>query len=173
MLTPQSCRAPGHLVTGTMPPTGKSLRRSLMERFYDHAVMPENIWSECWTWDGYRGNDGRARLSVQRQNCPAATVCYTLHYGPVPEGLIVCHDCNNGHLGCVNPFHLRADTWDSNAQDRVRVGNHATQKLSVADVHAIRARLDAGEKGIRLAEEYGVSKTAISRIKLGKTFANL
>jgi len=45
--------------------------------------------------------------------------------------------------------------------------SHAA-KLTDAQVSEIRRRLDAGERGLHLAAEYGVSKQLVSLLKLGK-----
>jgi hypothetical protein len=42
-------------------------------------------------------------------------------YGPVPEGLEVCHNCNVRH--CVRPIHLRADSHASNMRDAANAGS--------------------------------------------------
>jgi hypothetical protein len=97
-------------------------------------------------------------------------MCYR---GDIPADLLVLHKCNNGAGGCVNPDHLYVGTYDDNARDRVRAGNNATQKLTTQDVIAIKARLATGESGASIARDYGVSRTAISRINTDKTFANL
>jgi hypothetical protein len=43
----------------------------------------------------------------------------------------------------------------------------ARAKLTDADVEAIRRRLAAGEKGLHLAREYGISVAQVSRIRNG------
>lgn len=46
--------------------------------------------------------------------------------------------------------------------------NHVAAKLTWEEVRSIRKRLKAGEKGAKLAEEYGVSPTTITYIKQNK-----
>jgi len=50
---------------------------------------------------------------------------------------------------------------------------HARAKLSEADVKDILKRLAAGERQQTLADEYQVSRSNISRIKTGDTWAHL
>jgi len=47
---------------------------------------------------------------------------------------------------------------------------HAGHKLTAAQVSEIRRRLLAGEKGVRLAEDFGVAVSVISEIKTGKAW---
>lgn len=89
--------------------------------------------------------------------------------GPCPPGMEVCHnDSNpaNNQLG-----NLRYDTRLSNRLDMVRVGNEGRQVLKVPQVYEIRARLEHGDTCIAIAEDYGVDKSTISKIKQGRSFA--
>lgn len=43
--------------------------------------------------------------------------------------------------------------------------------LSIEDARALRARALEGENQQRLADEFGVSQTMVSRIKLGKAWS--
>lgn len=41
---------------------------------------------------------------------------YAKHHGPIGEGLLIRHWCNNSR--CVNPGHLKVGTYEDNLQDR-------------------------------------------------------
>ena len=88
--------------------------------------------------------------------------------GHCPPGMEVCHnDSNpaNNQLG-----NLRYDTRLSNRLDMVRVGNEGRQVLKVPQVYEIRARLERGDTCNAIAEDYGVDKSTISKIKQGRTW---
>lgn len=92
-------------------------------------------------------------------------------YGPVPDGLVVRHKCDERM--CVNIDHLELGTYKDNMKDRSdrgRCNTHcgetrADAKLTLKQVLEIQEA-----KGIQreIAEKYGVSQSRISTIKSGK-----
>lgn len=88
--------------------------------------------------------------------------------GPIPEGLCVCHRCDNPP--CCNPAHLFLGTKKDNTQDALRKGrlytargeDNANSKLTRNDVRDIRASHDTQQ---RLADRFGVSPTLIWLIR--------
>lgn len=78
--------------------------------YYGNTTAPSN--SER---SGYTGvyRDGRAVGTAHRIAC-------ILAHGPVPDGYIVMHSCDNPP--CCNPAHLRTGTYAENARDRQQRG---------------------------------------------------
>jgi hypothetical protein len=83
-------------------PTKDAPSRSLtlQQRLDAHIKRGEG----CWEWTGYKDRDGYAKLRMNNKAMLAARLVYRLHYGDLPEGMIVRHKC--GHRPCVNPEHL-------------------------------------------------------------------
>jgi hypothetical protein len=107
-------------------------------------LLPPRFWSKvnphgpvpphcpelgpCWVWTAalLRGgyghfwvgsrSDGTHRLVSAHRHIYAALV------GPIPEGLHVCHHCDNP--SCARPGHLFVGTQADNAADRERKGRH-------------------------------------------------
>lgn len=83
---------------------------------------------------------------------------------PIPDGLCVCHSCDNP--ACVNPNHLFLGTIAENDKDRNRKGRQArgetngNARLTLRVVEEIRSRYP-GESLISLGREFGVHPTTV------------
>lgn len=132
----------------------------------------------CWLWTGKRNRDGYG-LSAFHYRChPAHRVVWEMTYGPIPEGLRVCHHCDNPP--CVRPDHLFLGTDRDNAADRHQKGRDARgeritrARLTAEQVRAIRARFAEGDIRMRdLATIHNIHPSAISRILAGRRWQHL
>jgi hypothetical protein len=75
--------------------------------------------TECTTWP-FATNMGRAVIGVDGRPVFVHSIVCSWYHGPCPPGLECCHSCGHGYQGCFNPRHLRWDTRQANADDRVR-----------------------------------------------------
>jgi hypothetical protein len=93
---------------------------------------------------------------------------YAINVGPIPDGMFVCHRCDNRR--CVNPGHLFLRTALDNNRDAARKGRSAIgernggTKFSDATVRQIRALHASGIRQCDLAANFGVSRMQVSRI---------
>ena len=79
-----------------------------------------NFLGNCWDWIAGKDKNGYGRTRIDGRADSAHRVSYQLTYGPISEGLIVMHSCDNPC--CVNPNHLSLGTKGINAQDCVAKG---------------------------------------------------
>jgi hypothetical protein len=121
-----------------------------------------------------------SRIDGTRRNMLAHRYSYTVFIGDIPDGMFICHKCDNPK--CVNPDHLFAGTRQDNVDDRERKGrnnppkaeNHAKAILKWSDVNNIREKYSTGKYTQRqLASEYGLkshkSITDMLKFKTWKT----
>jgi hypothetical protein len=150
----------------------------------------------CWKWTRYCGNatnKGYGQYHFRDKKVYTHIFAYKLACGDVPQGLEVCHTCDNP--SCCNPKHLFLASHQENMQDRSRKGRgggargrkpglrksyddvplrepnnksgerNAKAKLTDDQVRRIRSRYAEGDISQRkLAAEYGVHASLIGFI---------
>lgn len=184
----EQCDKPGEYIRGMCPMHYQRwrLRGDPLWEPKPLATPEERFWSaveksdDCWTWkralNHVRGGYGCFNAGG-RKMIGAHRFSWTLHYGPIPEGLFVLHRCDNPP--CVRPDHLFLGTHaenmaDMEAKGRRPVGERAYQaKLTDADVVAIRNAADAGERHADIAKRYGTGRSHISQIAGGTTWTHI
>lgn len=141
--------------------------------------FPERFWAKvrktksCWIWTGAKlyGGYGRIKKELGEShpgNISAHIASWVLHYGPVPLGLCVLHDCPNGDRpDCVNPNHLWVGTNGDNSKDMIKKGRssygerNGTSKLTDSQVKEIlrrHVRVSYRKSNSKeLAKEFGIS----------------
>ncbi len=132
----------------------------------------------CWNWLGFKDRlgYGHVRASQLCDSILTHRVAWTCLYGRIPAGLDVLHECDNP--SCCNPSHLRLGTHQDNMRDkaargRVVVKSGQQSNLSSLTEEAVtyiwenRHRHQSKE----LATKFGVTKSAITRIYSGRTWA--
>lgn len=164
---------------------------------YDHNSRPieERFWEKvkksdypdgCWNWTGARSGPGWYKgggygiigsCGKNRRGIGAHRVSYMLNVGEIPEGMCVCHRCDNPR--CVRPDHLFLGTQSDNMQDASRKGRtrgvltsqrvsgekNVKAKLNREQVELIRKmNSDTGEPYGSIARRFGVTSVLIGMI---------
>lgn len=119
--------------------------------------------SGCWEWGGPCEYAGYGAFKVQGKTHKAHRTSFQHFKGPIPDGLVVRHKCDNPP--CINPDHLELGTTADNMRDRDTRLGPPTAKATPAIVQEIRSKY-TGSRGEQaaLASEYGYSINMINRI---------
>jgi hypothetical protein len=154
----------------------KDARARFQARLFSHVDTSAGLWG-CWEWQAGGTKDGYGTIKIGGKMCRTHRAVYELYHGPIPDGLCICHTCDNRR--CCNPAHLWVGTIAENSADRDEKGRHSPArgeqvhgvKLHAADVQEIRALLAAGVPQTVIAARYGVSTPLIWHIKMGRAWA--
>lgn len=154
------------------PEGGRAGQKGDRLRWIETVAVPCQS-DDCLTWPFCTNERGYAHFQKGSwQGYASRYVCILAHGEPADPAMQAAHSCGNGHLGCVNPRHLRWATPKENAMDSIAHGTHvagqthANAKLTDDDIRAIRSARGISQPA--LGRMYGVHQATISRILLGK-----
>ena len=141
--------------------TAKSPAQRLKDR------LKEDINSGCWEYQGAKFSEGYGQIKIHSQVYRAHVLAYSLFVGEIPEGMNVCHHCDNP--SCCNPSHLFLGTHAENMADKVAKGRQAkgealshTKKTPVL-VHRAKSLRSDGLTIRQTADKLNVSTASITR----------
>lgn len=152
--------------------------QSITSRFW--SKVDKRNSDECWEWTGARASNGYGNFAIHSGDFEKVhRMSWMIEHGPIPDGLCVCHECDN--RACVNPDHLWLGTIRDNNQDAVNKGrtrvvfgsDNQKAKLNETDVRRIRQLLSEGYTHRKIAAEYGVTHPLIGQISRGKIWRSV
>lgn len=156
------------------------------QEIFDRSTRTE---TGCLEWGGALRPDGYGYYSVGEYRPSGSIILRSAHrrscelfWGPIPEGFVVMHHCDNPC--CVEPLHLKATTQRENLADMTRKGRRksvgsprtkfhqsgAENKMAKLDedkVSRIRGLSASGMTQRSIADLFGVSQTCIGKILRG------
>lgn len=138
-------------------------------------LRPQRFWAHvektatCWLWTGSVDKDGYGKYGKLEK---AHRLSWLLHYGLLPDNLLVCHHCDNPP--CVRPEHLFLGTNSDNQQDAIRKGRKympqgeecSWTRVPEEDIEAV-FRLVGTLSQRLIAQRLGLSQGYVSELLAG------
>lgn len=141
----------------------------LIERFY---LLVDKIATdtECLEWRGGYSSAGYGYFAWKGKAYPAHRMAWIIVNGEIPDGLLVCHRCDN--RSCCRIDHLFLGTPADNSRDMVSKGRQGSAKgershlakLTEQDVIAIRSDLYKDWTYRAIGKAFGIGEWEVSAI---------
>ena len=145
------------------------------ERFWSKVEIKRP--DECWNRTASKNHKGYGQFSKgtgvsDRKIVRSHRYAYESQSGEIPDGMLVCHTCDNP--GCCNPAHLFLGTDQDNVKDMIKKGRRgrARRHHRLTEQQAMQIKASE-EPGFKLAAEFGVSDTTVSAIRKGHRWKEL
>lgn len=158
---------------------GHSTKVPSIKRFWKYVKITQG----CWEWSGYIGAGGYGVISSDDGKLMKAhRLSWSIKHGPIPDGLKVCHKCDNPK--CVNPSHLFLGTQSDNVQDckkKGRISNrpqpgesNPMSRLTNKQVLDMRSlRLSRGLSYKKIGQKFGVAAMTAYRAITGQSWGTI
>lgn len=139
--------------------------------------VPVGSNDSCWNWKASLSNKGYGEFRIHPKGKQKAhRISWILTFGQIPNGLFVCHKCDNP--ACVNPYHLFLGTATDNMRDMYAKGRgwmpkgelNPKAKLTSGQVVQIRNLYEEGLTQVKIASMFGVTQGMIGFIVRGEAW---
>lgn len=135
----------------------------------------------CREWTGTINVYGYGKSFKNGKIVGAHRRAWELTFGAIPDGLCVCHKCDNPP--CVNPKHLFLGTKRDNYRDMMTKGRygscvalgskHTGSKLHETDIPKIRSMAASGVTQQKIADHFGITNSRVCHILQGKAWKHV
>lgn len=106
-----------------------------LDSWFDHYSVKAE--SGCFNFSGALDRKGYGKIGHKGKTCVASRLAYEKAVGQIPEGMNVCHKCDNPQ--CINPDHLFLGTQKANIHDMLAKGRSMrSRKSRCAHGHSLR-----------------------------------
>lgn len=146
----------------------------IIDRLADRSKF--NVFNGCLEWFGAVDQWGYGIINVNYKVHRTHRLNFIEHFGPIKEGLNVCHKCDNPK--CINPSHLFLGTQKDNMQDCAKknrifapIGEDSPHAVfTIEDILQIRAD---PRRCYIIAKDYETSSSQIMGIKNGTRWGHI
>lgn len=97
-------------------------RQMILARIASKVILSP---SGCLEWQASKNSDGYGNVFYRGQRWIVTRLLWTIHKGPIPDGLVACHTCDNP--ACCTLDHLWLGTRGDNIRDSASKGRHQEQ----------------------------------------------
>lgn len=112
--------------------------------------MRSNTWNDvkakgirdargCLRWTGSHTEKGYGKVDYQGKQWRVHRLAWTIRYGPIPDGLNVCHRCDV--TDCFEDTHLFLGTQLINIHDMINKGRQPLNKGTYERTDEVRAKM--------------------------------
>lgn len=173
---------------------GHPLKQRLLEKMANSEDALKRFWDkvqikgpdDCWEWLASTNTDGYGQFAFypekknKKVNLQAHQIAYFLQHRCIPDGLCVCHTCDNRK--CNNHQHLFIGTQTDNIKDRDNKGRHRATKgiesasaiLTEIQVQEIRILRFVGKRTLsNIAATFGITDSCVKGIIYGSNWKHL
>ena len=123
--------------------------------------------SDCIEFQGCKDTGGYGLKRVNNKLYKAHRLAWIEESGTIPDGLFVCHKCDNPP--CINIDHLFLGTNSDNMLDMYSKGrgNSTETMAKKLDWNKAREIREAIGTHQSIADKYGIDRTMVGKIKSG------
>jgi len=179
----------------TMPTPAKTIKplsAKDQERFLLNVIAGENP-ADCHDWKLGKTSRGYGVFWLKGKQVRAPRAAYTIAFGEIPDGMFVCHKCDNP--SCVNPLHLFLGKTEENMADMTAKGrqmkgdshysrtnpeklargkNHSRPTAKITEIQVLQIRsLKRSMTNLAIAKMFGLSQAAVSMIVTKRNWSHV
>lgn len=142
------------------------------------TIIYKDLQGPCWRWKKCLNKAGYGRIGGVNRML-AHRFSWLIHYGKIPDGMEVCHKCNNPE--CVRPDHLYVGTHGDNVRQSIVEGRlvrdrgeqHSVSVLTEEIVVSLRRLYSSGNSTTELSATFGLDAGTIYQCIVGKTWKHV